>query len=267
MLLLSICFLVHFSSPAVAQEELRTEDLAQEQMDMGEKELCRLYRRPLDGMRVPVRPLLLSRQKIRLRAEQGSIHDQHMKYYELRADPAASAFTESMELWLRQSAAALHLARPHSVKIQAFDQPKICAEEVEKKLGYLLKTPKEDSVRKDIVKSMEAMLRSCLAKTQANANFILNKIYLGSSLASNKPLLSVEKMIMLHELCHLEYPGIAGQAQEEIFCDAVAWKWMESLSGTLPAPQMRQEYSRVILGNNPGDDLLILRSRLPLACF
>lgn len=240
------------------------DELARMELSLSGEEICTLYREPVDSMNFPRKPFFIHPKKFYARVQGAQDYDSWMNRYLLSSGPAREKST-LLEQWLRTTAAALHLSPASQIKLHTIDQQKFCADEAEAKLGDLLEKQKENEPKKAILAAMAEIKNRCLNKNIGAASFILSKIYFGSSLLEKPIEEKTQKLALLHELCHLVYPGIAGQAQEEIFCDAMAWRWSQKIWGE-DSRKIREEYAHLLYENNPNEDLLLLRGKLVEEC-
>ena len=263
--ILGLALLSPLPSLANDSDSASLDELAQMELSMSGEKLCELYVKPVDSMNFPKRPFLIHPKKFYARVKGAQDYDSWMIRYRLNAE-ATLRETLMLQGWLQKTAAELHLSPASQVKLEIIDQNQFCADEAEAKLGDLLAKQKDQDRRKAIEAAMLEIKNKCLRKSIGAASFILSKIYFGSSILEKPIAEETKKTALLHELCHLVYPGIAGQAAEEIFCDSMALRWSSHIFNQTVLGKVRAEYANLLIENNPNEDLLLLRGKLATSC-
>lgn len=178
--------------------------------------------------------------------------DQTMKEYQSNS---SDAFQE-LVAWLKSE-------NIYFADVVPVSQKKFCEKSEEKRFSFI-KNLKSRAAQQDAKKAMHKAVSACMRSTFAMANFWSKKVYI--SVEMKKYSLDSLKFVLLHEMCHINFPAIKGMAKEEVFCDAIAWTWISQLEPKISLHNLRLEVSQMLRPDTNHKDLLLLRSQIPNFC-
>ncbi len=243
----AVSLLLLFTFRAEASYQELSEDL----VGMPLVQLCSLYRSPLSAENYPSGFFRVDSKLTEKRRKASEEFSSSLAPYRV---PMTEEFRRSIDAWSR----SLEIEkRPQVILI---NQRKLCHDQAESRLSALAPGAKGEA-RSKMLTALEA---DCLEESWGRANFHQNEVYFAEELLSRHSEGSLEFAYM-HELCHLKYPAIAGSMAEEIFCDAVAVRWLSGLGRS--REDINRSIRTILNPPNPYKDFLLLRAHLPELCL
>lgn len=230
------------------------EELAPDLVNLELPELCAAYRAPLDAAGFPRAPFETSPALAeKRRAQSASFRDYQAKYLTELPGPRVAEFTA---LGRRVLAG---LAEPPGVLV--LDHARLCAEDAVTRAEN--EAPRATpEVKAEMRKALEA---ECLEESYGRANAFANELTLGLPVANHADRRGAT-FAYLHEVCHVRYPAIRHTYLEEIFCDAVAARWLLKYEDG-DVQGLAASVETMLLPRNPYKEILVLRARLPGLCL
>jgi hypothetical protein len=265
--LVSFVFFVCFAglNPALAgsvcQRE-QAEDLSDLAFSQPLAKTCAAYLHPVDAQFEPLPPFLKDPAKAELRRQKGGEIFARLELDSIQGSENAAG----LESWVNGLIAAGRISEvSQPVHIFELRQDSICEKLTDEKFAGMRESAKTPEILGDIEKAMTADKASCLRRGYGYSNFASREIVLGD--ATLKRLgHDLSRFAVLHELCHVQNPAIQSQNAEEVYCDAVAWQWSAALWAPEALPALREDFSRQIAPENENEELLGVRSQLPVCC-
>lgn len=245
---LLLSFGVRAFADAYSLEELTTELL-----DRSVPEACALYVAPLAADETPRSPFTSSAKLAGRRQAASAGYLDQFRPFLLESSEVSQARAE-----LENAARKVLGATFAPPRLHVLDHEGFCAAEATRSAQQYRGT---DETRAAAAAALKAR---CTQEKFGRANAFAHEIILGHPVvfAADR---TAALFAYLHEVCHVRYPAIESQVYEEVFCDAVAVRWMRSAG--FSSAQLKASIEGILLPSNPYIDILVLRARLPAACL
>jgi|GEM_PF-6203579 len=259
------------SQKFVEGDESLPEEISESILDLKIEDLCVQYRNPIDSLGNPKGVFQRSAQLEETRKAAATdytasftdflVHTTEVLNLRLRFQKLAAEVFR-----IKDKEDARKLRSTEIPRVLVIDQGLYCermaADRVRLEGGKLAETIQQEMKK--------ALLENCMQESFGRANPFGNDIILSRQVAFHRNPLAAD-FALYHELCHVQYPGIKNHYLEEIFCDAMASKWILERPSKTQTKPLNQDLAiavrQILKPQNPYVDILVLRSQLPGLCL
>lgn len=275
VLVLAACLLSEYSLASLRTEEQNiiikpSNRITKEDVEMAAEDLtgsslnqlCVSYNEPINQMGEPILPFKHSPKAAELRKNAADGYTQLFQDYFITSDSLVTRLLDLKALAEKVFGFAAGLRLKEAPKLFTLDHHLYC----EKISDDMVKANSSSTDQDKYLQMKKAMYNNCREESFGRANVYKNEVILAQNILEHKNGLGSD-FAYLHELCHVQYPAISDSTYEEIFCDAVALKWLKKSNPNLSNSEISTAVATMLEPDNLFKEILLLRSQLPKYCL